>query len=72
MRSQCRRLQALRCPKRGFFGGPCFDRRGVSTLDYVLVLTVMFVISGVMFGFTRRLLVLVHEMWNLLISWPFM
>ncbi len=47
-------------------------RRGSGSLDYVLTLSVLFVMSGVIVGYGRRIMQLVYELTGFFLAWPFM
>jgi len=56
------------------FGGrrASHKRSGVSTLDYILVLGVIFPMVAVLVPMGKRMIQLVYEMTCVLIAWPFM
>jgi hypothetical protein len=50
--------------------GAC--RTGAASLDFVTTLGVIATLSGIAIGLSRRILVLVYDMMNVLIAWPFL
>jgi len=48
------------------------ERRGVATLDYVLVLCVVFPMAALLLWIGPRTMLLVYEMIAVMVSWPFM
>ena len=46
-------------------------RRGVATLDYVLVICVVLPLAAFMFWAGPRMMNLVYEMTTVLLGWPF-
>jgi hypothetical protein len=46
-------------------------RAGVATIDYVLVLGVIFPLGTVMLYYGPRIMRLAYEMISVLVSWPF-
>ncbi len=46
-------------------------RVGVATIDYVLVLGVIFPLGAVMLYYGPRIMRLAYEMISVLVSWPF-
>jgi len=50
--------------------GAC--RPGAASLDFVATLGVIATLSGIAIGLSRRILVLVYDMMNVLIAWPFL
>jgi hypothetical protein len=52
--------------------GQVRGRRGVATLDYILVLGVVLPILAIVIPQGRRMMQLVFEMTCALVSWPFM
>jgi hypothetical protein len=51
---------------------PRRDRRGVASLDYMLVIAVVLPIAGFIMWRGSRMMNLVYEMTAVLISWPFL
>jgi hypothetical protein len=47
-------------------------RRGAATLDYILLLCLIFPLGTFVFWAAPRLMNLVYEMLCVLVSWPFM
>lgn len=47
-------------------------RRGAATLDYVLTLSVLFVMSAFIVTSGRRIMQLVYELTGFFLAWPFM
>ncbi|VAX38304.1 hypothetical protein MNBD_PLANCTO02-892 [hydrothermal vent metagenome] len=48
------------------------NRRGVATLDYVLVLGVIMPLAVIVIPLGIRIVKLVYEMTSVLITWPFL
>ena len=48
------------------------DRRGSGSLDYVLTLSALFMMSAVIVGYSRRIMQLVYELTGFFLAWPFM
>ncbi len=51
---------------------PLIQRRGVATLDYVLLLGIVLPLLTIVIPQGRRMMQLVFEMTCTLVSWPFM
>jgi hypothetical protein len=47
-------------------------RGGAASLDYILTLAVLFVVSGVVVTMSRSIMKLVYEMTCFFLAWPFM
>ncbi len=47
-------------------------RKGAATLDYALVLGVIFPVAAALFWLGPRIMMLVYEMSAVIIAWPFM
>jgi len=47
-------------------------RRGAASLDYVLTIAVLFVMSGFIVMNGRRIMQLVYELTGFFLAWPFM
>jgi len=47
-------------------------RRGVATLDYVLLICIVLPLAGFVMWARPRIMNLVYEMTRVLISWPFL
>ena len=47
-------------------------RRGAASLDYVLTLSVLFVMSAFIVASGRRIMQLVYELTGFFLAWPFM
>jgi len=56
----------------GIAGVSAKSRRGVATLDYVLVLGVVLPLAGFVLWAGPRIMNLVYEMLSVLVSWPFL
>lgn len=65
-RASMRRLRRPSPNRRGR------DRRGVATLDYILVLCIILPLAAFVIPTGRRMIALVFEMIAVLVSWPFM
>jgi hypothetical protein len=48
------------------------SRRGAATLDYVLVLGVVFALASLIVPLGMRIVRAAYDMMNVLISWPFL
>ncbi len=48
------------------------SRAGAASLDYVLTLSVLFVMSAVIVVSGRRIMQLVYELTGFFLAWPFM
>lgn len=48
------------------------SRRGAATLDYILTLSVLFVLSAFIVSSGRRIMQLVYELTGFFLAWPFM
>lgn len=48
------------------------SRSGVALPDYVMTLSVLFIMSGFIVMYSRRIMQLVYEMTGFFLSWPFM
>jgi len=46
-------------------------RAGVATIDYVLVLGVIFPLGTIMLYYSPKIMRLAYEMISVLVSWPF-
>jgi hypothetical protein len=66
-------LRSRRLAKR-FRVGPCAkrQRRGASTLDYILTMGVSLPLMGILYVAGPKIMNLVNQMTTVLVSWPFM
>ncbi len=59
-------------PRRSCRRQQLIQRRGVATLDYVLLLGIVLPLLAIVIPQGRRMMQLVFEMTCTLVSWPFM
>lgn len=65
-------VPAMKTLNRQFGQAKRHRRRGVSSLDYMLVLGIIMPLALIVIPNGKRMIQLVYEMMTVLISWPFM